>query len=59
VTEILIAIAAFLAGLFGGPLGHVAPVCVNAPVAIHVTTNSGLEMSPTLHGALLGQPPTC
>ena len=54
-TELLLAAAAFFAGLFG----HVAPVCVNAPVAIHVTANSGLEMSPTLHGALLGQPPTC
>lgn len=47
-----------LAAIFGAT-GHVGAVCVNTPVAIHVTANSGLEMSPTLRGALIGQPPAC
>jgi len=47
-----------LAAIFGAT-GHVGAVCVNAPVAIHASANAGLEMSPTLRGALVGQPPAC
>lgn len=46
-------------GSLVGTFGHVGQVCVNTPVAIHVTANSGLEMSPTLRGALIGTPPAC
>jgi len=57
-VEIIVAALAALASFFGFA-GHVGQVCVNTPVAIHVTANSGLEMSPTLRGALIGTPPAC
>jgi hypothetical protein len=55
---LLIAGLQALAAVFGAS-GHVGAVCVNTPVAIHVTANSGFETSPTLRGAIIGQPPAC
>lgn len=57
-AEIIVAALAALASFFGFA-GHVTTVCANAPVAIHITANSGLEMSPTIRGALIGTPPAC
>jgi hypothetical protein len=56
--ELAIAALQFFGSIFG-TFGHVGQVCVNAPVAIHATANSGLETSPTLRFALIGQPPAC
>lgn len=55
---LLIAGLQALAAIFGAS-GHVGAVCVNTPVAIHVTANSGLEVDPHVAGALIGQTPAC
>lgn len=57
-AEIIVAALSALASFFGFA-GHVTSVCTNVPVAIHITQNSGLELSPTLRGALIGTPPAC
>jgi hypothetical protein len=56
--ELAIAALQFFASIFG-TFGHVASTCVNVPVAIHASANSGLETSPTLRWALVGTPPAC
>lgn len=55
---LLIAGLQALAAIFGAS-GHVGAVCVNTPVAIHVSANAGLELDPHVAGALVGQPPAC
>jgi hypothetical protein len=55
--DLAVAALNFLGSIFG-TFGHVGTFCSTIPTALHVTANSGLELSPTIRTALIGTP-TC